>query len=42
VQRFHPTSPLLRFPPKPSRLRSGASAVSSRHESRTPLRHRID
>jgi hypothetical protein len=36
VKRFHPTSPLLRFPPKPHRPRTGASAASSRHESRTP------
>lgn len=42
VKRFHPTSPLLRFCPKPHRPRTGASAVSSRHESRTPLRARID
>jgi hypothetical protein len=36
VKRFHPTSPLLRFSPKPHRPRTGASAASSRHESRTP------
>lgn len=36
VKRFHPTSPLLRFLPKPHRPRAGASAAYSRHESRTP------
>lgn len=39
---FHPTSPLRRFPSKPLRPRTGAPAVCSRHESRTPFRSRMD
>jgi hypothetical protein len=39
---FRSPHPPLRFPPKPSRLRGGASTVWSHHGGRTPRRNRMD